>query len=154
MFLGQISELHPKYGTPVFAMIGMWFWFSIFCLSTFISPSMEAAYWTLTINTLCYFIPYLMMFSAFFVLRKKFPDVKRTFTIPGKVLPKLLPTLGFFSILFAVLLLFVPPAEVDMGNIFIYELQIGGGGLFFALLGDWLYRRAKKRNKKSADGVA
>ena len=155
VFGTKISKLHPKYGTPAYAMIGMAILASIFCLSTFISPSMEAAYWTLTVlNTLCYFIPYLMMFSAFFILRKKFPDVVRTFKIPGKILPKLLPAFGFVSILFAVVLLFIPPVEVDMGNIIIYELQIGGGGLFFVVLGDWLYCRAMRKKKEPTSDVA
>lgn len=151
----KINEMHPKYNTPAFALIIEAILVSIFCLSTFVSPSMEAAYWTLTaLNTLCYFIPYLLMFSGFFILRKKYPDVKRSFKIPGKVLPVLLPALGFLSTLFAIVLLFVPPDQINLGNLVAYEVKIAGGGILFAAIGDFLYLRALKKNKKIENGAA
>lgn len=141
-----ITQLHPRYNTPAQALMGQAVLVSIFCLSTFLSKSMAAAYWTLSaLTTLCYFIPYLMMFAGFLRLRIKYPDQKRSFRIPGRVLPVLLPSVGFISVLFAVVLLFVPPQEVDMGSLVVYELQIGGGGVLFALVGDMLYRRAVKK---------
>lgn len=149
----KIGELHPKYNTPAFALTVQAILVSIFCLSTFVSPSMEAAYWTLTaLNTLCYFIPYLMMFAAFIVLRKKFPDKERSFKIPGKILPTLCAAMCFISISFAIILLFVPPDQIDLGNLLVYELQIGGGGFIFWIVGDILYKRAIK--KKSSSDVA
>lgn len=145
-----IAQLHPRYNTPAKALTAQAVLVSIFCLSTFVSRSMAAAYWTLTaLTTLCYFIPYLMMFAGFLRLRVKHPDRKRSFRIPGRVLPVLLPSVGFLSVLFAVVLLFVPPKEIEMGSLVVYELQIGGGGIIFALVGDLLYRRAVKKRHKS-----
>jgi len=121
---------------------------SIFCLFTFISPSAEAAYWTLSaLTTLVYFVPYLCMFISYVILKKKRKDVKRTFEIPGKVLPVVLPVLGFLSTLFAVILLFIPPAQVDTGSILIYELKIAGGGILACLVADFIYLRAKRKTK-------
>lgn len=151
----KIGEMHPKYNTPAFALKVEAVLVSIFCLSTFVSPSMEAAYWTLTaLNTLCYFIPYLLMFSSFYILRKKFPDVERSFKIPGKILPAILPAMGFLSVAFAIVLLFVPPDQIDLGNLVVYELQIGGGGVLFALIGDLLYKRALKKNRQEGEKTA
>jgi len=151
----KIGELHPKYNTPAFALIIEAILVSIFCLSTFVSPSMEAAYWTLTaLTTLCYFIPYLMMFVSYLVLRKKYPDQERSFRIPGKVLPVVCTVLCFASISFAIILLFIPPDQVDLGNLIVYELEIGGGGLLSWIIGDLLYLRAIKKNQKSVSKVA
>lgn len=69
--LGEnVAKLHPKYGTPAFALIIQAVIVSILCLSTFISPSVAAAYWMLTaLTTICYFIPYLVMFPSFIRLQ-------------------------------------------------------------------------------------
>lgn len=144
----RISQLHPKYGTPVYALVWQAILVSIFCFSTFVSPSVAAAYWTLTaLTTLCYFIPYLCMFPAFVQLRKTKPDVKRSFRIPGKVLPYLLPALGFLSIAFAVILVFIPPAELDMGGYGLYLTKLAGGVVLAVFVAEWTYSRALKRNK-------
>lgn len=143
----RIGYMHPKYNTPDLALKIQAVLVSIFCLSTFASKNMEAAYWRLTaLTALCYFIPYLLMFSGFYILRVKYPGKERSFKIPGRVLPILLPFTGFASITFAIVLLFIPPSQVDVGSRVMYELQIGGGGALFALIGDILYLRAKKRS--------
>ncbi|WP_197082478.1 APC family permease [Rubeoparvulum massiliense] len=141
----KISETNAA-GAPAFALIIQAVITTMFCVMNFISPSVEAAYWTLTaLTTLTYFVPYMLMFIAYYKLRKDQPDVHRAFMIPGKVLPIILPALGFISVLFAVILIFIPPAELDMGNIFVYESELAGGLIIGALVADILYKRAKKR---------
>ena len=146
----KISELHPKYGTPAFALYVQAILVSIFCFSTFVSPSVAAAYWTLTaLTTLCYFIPYLCMFPAFIRLRQIQPDVPRSFRIPGRVLPILLPTLGWLSIFFAVVLVFIPPAELDMGGYWFYFAKLFGGIVLAVGCALWTYNRALKRQAQT-----
>lgn len=143
----KISRLHPTYGTPAFALMVQAVIVSVLCLSTFISPSVAAAYWMLTaLTTICYFIPYLIMFPSYLRLRKTQPDVPRSFKIPGKVLPIVLPLLGWFSILFAVVLVFIPPAELDMGGYGFYLAKLFGGAVLAIGLAEWTYHRAKKRD--------
>lgn len=146
--LGEtVSKLHPKYGTPSFALTVQAVIVSILCLSTFISPSVAAAYWMLTaLTTICYFIPYLLMFPAFMRLRVTQPDVPRSFRIPGKVLPIILPLLGWLSIAFAVVLVFIPPAELDMGGYGFYLAKLLGGAVLAVGLAEFVYHRAQKRN--------
>ncbi|WP_123053179.1 APC family permease [Clostridium sp. JN-1] len=145
----KISEVDPKTGAPKYALYVQAVLVSIFCLSTFISPSAEAAYWTLTaLTTLVYFIPYLFMFASYLVLRKKRPEVNRTFKIPGKVLPIVLPIFGFASTLFAIALLFIPPSQINTGSLFVFELKVAGGGIVAAIAADLLYKKAKKNNEK------
>ena len=144
----KLSKAHPKYESPSNALYLQAIIVTIFCLATFISPNAEAAYWTLTaLTTLVYFIPYLFMFAAYYKLRKTKSDVERSFVIPGKILPVLIPVVGFLSILFAIILIFIPPVEIDLGSIILYELKIGGGGLLTILIADWLYRKARKKEK-------
>ncbi len=143
----KISELHPKYRTPSFALYVQACLVSFFCLFSFITPSAEAAYWALSAMTiLFYFVQYLLVFAAYYKLRITKKDVKRTFVIPGKVLPVILPALGFISIVFALVLAVIPPAQIDMGNKIIYELQTIGGLVVAAIVGDLLYRRAIRRH--------
>lgn len=145
----RIGRLHEKYQTPVFALMMQAIIVTIFCFSTFISPSVAAAYWMLTVlTTITYFIPYLVMFPAFYRLRITQPDIVRSFRIPGKILPVLLPLLGFLSIAFAVFLLFIPPSQIDMGGYLQYMGKIIGGAITAIGLAELIYYRAKKRNLK------
>ena len=142
----KISSLDPKYNTPVYAIKIEALVVTVLCFSTFISPSVAAAYWTLTaLTTIDYFIPYLFMFAAYVVLRKKKPDVYRAFKIPGILLPVLMPLLGFLSIAFAVFLVFIPPAQVDLGNYGIYLGQMLGGIVLALFISEYTYKRAQKR---------
>ena len=121
---------------------------SILCLSTFISPSVAAAYWMLirhlprsATSSLT-----LVMFPSFIRLRQIQPNVPRSFRIPGKILPIVLPLLGWCSIFFAVVLVFIPPAELDMGGYGFYLAKLLGGAVLAIALAEWTYHRAQKRN--------
>ena len=85
------------------------------------------------------------MFPAYLRLRRIHPEVPRSFRIPGRVLPILLPVLGWCSILFAVMLLFIPPAGLDLGGYGLYVAKIVGGALLALLTAQWTYRQAMKR---------
>ena len=113
------------------------------------------ANWMLTaLTTICYFIPYLCMFPAYLRLRKTQPDVPRSFKIPGKVLPVVLPLLGWCSIAFAVFLVFIPPAELDMGGYGFYLAKLFGGGALAIGTAEYIYHRAMKRNAAAAAAKA
>lgn len=150
----RISRLHPVYDTPVFALVIQAILVTVFCFSTFISPSVEAAYWMLTaLTTLCYFLPYLLMFAAYWQLRRSQPDVPRSFRVPGKILPLLAAGLGFVSIAFAVVLCFVPPAGIDMGGYAAYAGKLIAGVALAVGAAEWTYWRARRRNTLAAAPV-
>ncbi|EKS3345176.1 amino acid permease, partial [Salmonella enterica] len=145
----RIGKLHPVWKTPAFALTVQAIIVTVLCFSTFISPSVAAAYWMLTaLTTITYFIPYLVMFPAFWRLRKTQPDTPRSFKIPGKVLPAILAALGFLSITFAVALLFIPPSQIDMGGYFQYAGKIIGGAVLAVVVAEFIYHRAQKRNAR------
>ncbi|SFM97678.1 Amino acid transporter [Izhakiella capsodis] len=143
----RIGRLHPKYQTPAFALIMQAVIVTLLCFSTFISTSVAAAYWMLTaLTTITYFIPYMVMFPAFCRLRISQPDTPRSFKIPGKILPVLLPIMGFISVTFAVFLLFIPPSQINMGGYLQYAGKIIGGALLAFIVAEVIYHRAQKRN--------
>lgn len=145
--LGEnVAKLHPKYGTPAFALIIQAVIVSILCLSTFISLCGSGLLMLTALTTICYFIPYLVMFPSFIRLRQIQPNVPRSFRIPGKILPIVLPLLGWCSIFFAVVLVFIPPAELDMGGYGFYLAKLLGGAVLAIALAEWTYHRAQKRN--------
>ncbi len=149
----RVGKLHPEYQTPAFALVMQAIIVSVLCFSTFVSPSVAAAYWMLTaLTTITYFIPYLVMFPAFYRLRIIRPDTPRSFKVPGRVLPVLLPALGFISIAFAVCLLFIPPSQIDMGGYFQYAGKIIGGAALAVIVAEITYHRAQRRNAKSVAG--
>ncbi len=65
-----------------------------------------------------------------------------------KVLPAILPALGFLSIAFAVALLFIPPSQIDMGGYFQYAGKIIGGAVLAVVVAEYIYHRAQKRNAR------
>jgi amino acid transporter len=65
---------------------------------------------------------YLALFAAAWVLRFKKPDVPRSFRIPfGNVGITLVCLLGIVASLGAIALGFIPPTQLSVGNIWLYE---------------------------------
>ena len=61
-----------------------------------------------------------------------------------------LPLLGWCSIAFAVILVFIPPAELDMGGYGFYLAKLLGGAILAVGLAEWIYHRAQRRNALEA----
>ena len=143
-------RIHPVHDTPYMAMVIQAILVTIMCFSSFLSESLEGAYWILSaMTTVCYFIPYLLMFSAYMVLRKTRMDVHRSFVIPGKVLPYVISGMGLASIIFAIAILFIPPEGIEMGNFWLDTAQIFGGAVIAIIFSIVLYNRGQKRNASS-----
>lgn len=143
-------KMHPTYDTPYMAMIFQAILVTLMCFSSFLSESLEGAYWILSaMTTVSYFVPYLLMFSAYMVLRKTRMDVHRSFQIPGKILPYVISGMGLTSILFAIAILFIPPDGIEMGNFWLDTAQIFGGALFAIVFAIALYNHGQKRNAVS-----
>ncbi|GAB5411570.1 MAG: APC family permease [Chlamydiales bacterium] len=107
-------------------------------------PKVSSAFWILTaLATQLYLLMYMMLFAAFLILRKKSPDTHRPFRVPGGKVG--MWSIGGMSLLGAfgsILLGFVPPSSIEIGNIFFYE-----GFMVFGIivLASWpLIERKKK----------
>lgn len=70
-----LTRLHPKYGTPVIAIVLSSAIFALFSLKSF--------EWLVVIDVILYTAALLLEFLALIVLRIKMPELPRPFKIPG-----------------------------------------------------------------------
>lgn len=100
--------------------------FTVLCSVFILMPSFNAGFWVLTdITAILALLVYVAMFPAAIVLRYRFPDQKRPFMIPGgKVGVWFICLLGLLTTVFAVVIGFVPPEQIPVGNVVTYEIII------------------------------
>ena len=96
---------------------------TIFSLIFTLMPNVSSAYWILTaLSTQIYLVMYIMMFMAAIKLRYSHPKVPRAYRIPH---PHkgiwIVAIMGIIASLFAFFLVYIPPAQLEIGNIYIYE---------------------------------
>lgn len=135
-------------GMPQNAMIVQAFLITLIVILTSFLPSVETIYEVLILmTTITYFIPYILLFAAFMKLRKSFPDTPRPYKIPGgNIVAWLITAVGLFSVTLAIVLPFVPSKNLITSQaILIYELEVGGGPLFFGLIGYLIYRHYESK---------
>ena len=86
-------------------------------------PNISSSYWILTaISSQIYLIMYMIMFAAAIRLRYSKPHVPRAYQIPH---PHkgiwIVASLGFLASLFAFVLLFFPPEQINIGSTLFFE---------------------------------
>lgn len=86
-------------------------------------PSTGGAFWILSaISVQIYLIMYALMFLSGIRLRYTHPHVDRPYRIPHKHHGMwFVASLGLISTLFGFFLAFVPPSQIQIGNIYFYE---------------------------------
>lgn len=111
-------------GAPTRILLLQGLIFTALCSVFLLMPSVSSSFWVLTdITAILSLIVYVAMFLACITLRFKYPDVKRSFKIPGgKFGLWLFCLLGLASCLFTIVVGFIPPSQVSVGNITQYEL--------------------------------
>ncbi|PKK85979.1 MAG: hypothetical protein CVT48_03060 [Thermoplasmata archaeon HGW-Thermoplasmata-1] len=137
----SMGKLHRKFGTPHVAIIAQASIVTALIIISSIGASLMEAYLTLVNATivLC-FIPYLYMFASALILRSKMPDVKREVKMPlGDFGAGFFPSLGFITVLLAILLVFVYPGVIE--NRLVYEAKLIGITGFFVVTGVLVYYR-------------
>ena len=128
-----------RFGAPVNILITQAIIFS--CLSTLfiLLDSINAAYIILSdLSAQMALIVYLFMFAAAIKLRYTQALRPRPYTIPGgKPIIWLIGILGSLCCLVAIAIGFVPPAQVPIGNVFLFEAFLWGGLIIFFII-PWL----------------
>ena len=99
------------------------------------TPSINSSYWLLiALTAQSYLVMYVLMFAAAIRLRHSRPGVPRLFRVPGGRIGMVsVAGAGLIASLFAIIIGYVPPAEIDSGNIIGYELFLIIGLLVLAL---------------------
>ncbi|KPK87339.1 hypothetical protein AMJ80_12190 [bacterium SM23_31] len=142
----SFGKIHPKYGSPYVAVTVQAVISTIFIIMSFIGATVEEAYLILLDTTLLvYFIPYMYMFAAYIMLRKRGHGSETVRLIPrNKALAFIFGMCGLLTTVFAMIMSIVPPAETT--NVFVFELKITGGFLMFITVGIIIYRLKPGKN--------
>lgn len=95
----------------------------------FIMPTVSSSYWVLSnLTAQLALIFYVFMFAAAIRLRYKHADTERAFRIPGGLVGVwIVCGTGIFACIGALLLGFLPPSQISIGNVVTYEAILIGG---------------------------
>ncbi|MGL5742224.1 MAG: APC family permease [Legionella sp.] len=132
-----------KYGAPTTILFTQAVIFTILSTAFILLDSINAAYWML--SDLCAqmaLLVYIFMFAAAIKLRYSRPSQPRAYKVPGgNGVMWLLCGIGTLCCLSAIVIGFVPPTQIPIGNVFIFESFLIGGLILFALIPWFLAKR-------------
>jgi amino acid transporter len=113
-------------------------------------PTVNSVYWILTVLTAqLYLVMYFFLFLAGIVLRYRQPMTPRAFRVPGGLFGMwCLGLMGIAGCLFTFSLGFIPPANVDSGNLLFFESFLGIGVIAMITLPLVLYQIRKPHWQK------
>jgi len=148
---GVFGHVNKRFGTPDYAFVLMGvISTAITILAYVLDPSQASVFWTLfALSSIVFLFPYLLMFPALLVLRHKYPDQPRPYTIPGGKAGAWIATiLCEAGIVLTLFLFFYFPADgVSKGTFWVIT---GGGTIVSLLIGWWLYWQASRRGGGTA----
>lgn len=118
---------------------------SLVALIYVVVPAVNAGFFmVLILTTVLYAVMYLLLFASGIKLRYKYPDVKRTYRVPGGNIGMWIAGgLGFLTMLFVIIISFFPPANLKIGSPTFYVLFMVLGLLIFVTLPIIIYARRK-----------
>lgn len=132
-----------KYGAPTTILFTQAIIFTILSSAFILLHSINAAYWML--SDLCAqmaLLVYVFMFAAAIKLRYSKPNQPRGYTVPGgNIVMWLLSVIGILCCLTAITIGFVPPTQIPVGDVFIFESFLIGGLILFVLIPWFLSKR-------------
>jgi len=142
----SILKLTNRKGVPVAILIFQGILFSFIASAFLFMPNVSSSYWILSdLTAQLALLVYVFMFSAAIKLRYKHPTQKRQYRIPGRFGMWITAGIGLITCLGALVLGFIPPEQVDVGNIGIYEAFLVIGLLLFGGAPLLIYQRAKAK---------
>lgn len=116
-------------------------------------PSVESAYQILSqMSTILYLILCCMIYMAFIRLRRTQPNKPRGFRVPGgKFVEYLIGVVGIIGVIFAAVLSFFPPSQINTGSPATYVTILIAGVVVFVALPLIIYgvRKPSWKNKNS-----
>ncbi|MCL5794933.1 MAG: amino acid permease [Patescibacteria group bacterium] len=132
--LPPLFQYMNKNHMPTHIMIFQGIIVSIISLVFLFMPSVSSSFWILTdLAALLYLSVYIIMFLAAIKLRYSEPNTLRPYKVPGGNAGMwIFAGLGILACLSAIILGFIPPAQLPSGNLMFYELFLSIG--FIALM--------------------
>ena len=118
---------------------------TVLCTVFFVMPSVNSSYWVLSnLTAQLALMFYILMFAAAIRLRYKHANVKRSFRIPGgKFGIWLVSGIGILTCIATIIFGFIPPTQVAVGKIALYEGILILGILLFCIPPFFLHSRKK-----------
>ena len=148
---GVFGHKHPKNGTPDYAFYLMGIIATVVTIATYaLFGDNEGIFWAIfSLSSVVFLLPYVLMFPTIVVLRRKFPNQPRPYTVPlGNAGAWIWATLCELGILITLaLFFFAPPEDTPLGAF--YTITIGGTIVSIAV-GFWLYFHAKNKGAQLA----
>jgi len=139
-----LGKTHPRYGTPHVSLITQGVVVSLIILIVSAGATVQEAYiLLLDLSIVLYFIPFLYMFAALPILRRRARgDNEGVTLVPlGNAGPWLFGGLGFMATMLSVVLAFIPPAGTNNPGLFVFK--IAASTLLFVAIGLAFYRRGR-----------
>ncbi len=147
----QFAKIN-KYGAPVNILVTQAIIFTILSTIFIFFDSINAAYWILSdLSAQMALMVYIIMFAAAIKLRYSRPDHPRGYTIPGgNIVMWIVAGTGIICCCLAMLIGFVPPSQIPVGNVYLFESILIGGLILFVVV-PWFF--AKKHEELEAERV-
>ncbi|HET9844058.1 MAG TPA: APC family permease, partial [Gammaproteobacteria bacterium] len=122
-FLPPWMQKTNKKGMPIGTLFVQAIIASLLSMVFYFMPSVNAAFWIITALTVQFaMIMYILIFCACIKLRYSQPDQYRHYRIPGgKLGVWLVAGVGSLASSFAFFICYVPPSQIDTGNIWFFE---------------------------------
>ena len=132
-----------RFGAPVGILITQGLIFTLLSSVFILFDSVNAAYWLL--SDLCAqmaLLAYVFMFAAAIKLRYSQPETARAYKIPGgNAAMWLVAGVGIVCCLAAMAIGFIPPTQIPVGNVAVFESFLIGGLVLFVALPWFMARR-------------
>jgi len=131
-----------KFGAPVMLLITQALIVTVLSTIFILFDSINAAYWLL--SDLCAqmaLMVYVIMFAAAIKLRYTHPNQPRSYKIPGgnKVM-WFISGIGILCCLTAMFIGFIPPSQIPIDDVFLFELFLISGLILFVVI-PWLFTK-------------
>jgi amino acid transporter len=138
------GALHPRWKTPWMALLTQAVIGVVFIFLGQAGTSVKGAYDVLVAMTvIAYFIPYLYLFAAMIKLQNE-PAGAEVIRVPGgKLVAKLIATVGFITTSLTIILSLVP--QPDEPNKPLAVFKVVGLSAVLVMIGAWIYFAGKKR---------
>lgn len=134
-FLPPLLQKMNQNGMPVGTMFFQAIVGSLLALVFFFMPTMNSAFWIITALTSQFaMIMYILIFAAAIRLRYTQPHVFRHYRIPGKNVGIWIAAgIGILATTFGFLICYLPPAQLNTGDLWFFETYLLGGFSLLAL---------------------
>lgn len=143
--LPSILKWRNKHDMPIGILFAQGVVVTVLCAVFLLMPSVNSSYWLLSnLTAQLALLFYILMFVAALRLHYKHAHVKRAYRIPGgQVGIWLVCGVGIMTCVGAILLGFLPPSQVAVGNVWQYEIILIIGILLCCLPPFFIYNAKK-----------